>query len=364
MRCLDNESSENQTLSTFLPYIRMFVSQADYIRTITGFLERLGSLAFKVTDISKEFGLNAREVFELILSCDEVRESLRPLVPYIEYIREQILSDPRHKTLRPYLEILLETLMKIPPSEKILMYTRESLQQIEQYEQERFESESPIAIPIREPETYLESDREAEFVARNKPSKDSLWEEFSKRRSRKRILLRNSPLNYVVCFYLIPLIIVYINYFLFLWITVNRTIKYFQFSVGLEFKNQTFTLSGWDLAWVLHDFYSAMGAFGVNTLFHQLIAWSYMLGLILITIGFFAHSSLLSFFGGLAMCIHVYELQSRMLEHLNLYYKFVQFVLLAEVTYLSIDATIHVIFGLIVGVYFLIVGTAIMFLCD
>ncbi|MEM4489468.1 MAG: hypothetical protein QXK88_11880 [Desulfurococcaceae archaeon] len=69
--------------------------------------------------------------------CREIVEPLKPLSRYVEEVKSLIRSNPRHKTLRPYLDVIIETLEKLPASDTALELIRESLDELEKMELRR-----------------------------------------------------------------------------------------------------------------------------------------------------------------------------------------------------------------------------------
>lgn len=111
------------------PAIRRFVIEAKTTHSVDGYLILLGGLVFEIEEFRgfRMFDYDSREILKKILSCAEVVEALSPLANYIEDVRDIVYSSPRHKSLRSYLDIITETLSKIPPSEKKLEVLRPPL---------------------------------------------------------------------------------------------------------------------------------------------------------------------------------------------------------------------------------------------
>lgn len=116
----------------FLDHIMYrFVSDTKLVRSVDGFLVKLNSLVFEIEDFAKTFGHNPEELFRKVLTYPEVIEVLKPLAGYALDVERIIASDPRHKSLRPYLNVLTTFLRELPPSTKYLIPIRQSHNELE-----------------------------------------------------------------------------------------------------------------------------------------------------------------------------------------------------------------------------------------
>lgn len=152
MLCLSEDITEHShTLLIVRPAIEKFILGVKYVESQDGLLERLDTLAFYINDLSKSFGLSSTELFKLILSCDEVKEVLRPFVNYANDIQNKVIADPRHKTLKPYLNLLLELLKKLELLEKIteegMAETAKEMQKLNEKTSTTYRSIYPTILP-------------------------------------------------------------------------------------------------------------------------------------------------------------------------------------------------------------------------
>lgn len=156
--CLSEDFTQSYILSVIRPAIKRFVLEAKYVKTVDGLLERLGTLVFYIREIALDLRLNYVEIFKLVLSCDEVKEVLNPFAIHVNGIEGKILGDPRHKSLRPHLDILIDALKTLPMSkieEKEIHMP--SIQQSEQHES------VPYAF-IEEPVVTLQEEEQRDEV--------------------------------------------------------------------------------------------------------------------------------------------------------------------------------------------------------
>jgi len=133
MECLNIDYRADPDLFTALDSIRLFISEASTCKSIDCYLMKLSTL---INSVEETFGNKAEEVFRKILLCNEVRDSLRPLVEHIEVVESLALTDPRHRPVKRYMNLLITTLGTLQSTSKILEITRPPTYKIEQEEQE------------------------------------------------------------------------------------------------------------------------------------------------------------------------------------------------------------------------------------
>ncbi len=160
--CLD-EGTDSDLIS-FRDVLRRFVAGAQTIRSVDGFLVQLGVLVFEVEELLGKDAERVGSVVKKLLACREVVEALRPLTRYTKEVKHLVTTDPRHRSLRPYLEDLLKLLESIPPSVEVkhLEIRRPSLPELEVTHKEE------AVRPLRTPTIFEEYTREADI-----PKKES-----------------------------------------------------------------------------------------------------------------------------------------------------------------------------------------------
>jgi len=98
-------------------YIREYIvslkNSLTYIRSIDGFLVKIGSIIYDLEDKCRDKTCDPKKLLKEILSAKELRSYLSRFSCYRDEIFEKINSDPRHKNLRRYFEVLKETLESI-----------------------------------------------------------------------------------------------------------------------------------------------------------------------------------------------------------------------------------------------------------
>ncbi len=139
MYCL-NDSLVDNDIALLRQAIRRFVIEAELTHSVDGYLINLGGLVFEVEDYGafcKEYravcppNFDLRNVFRKVLSCAEVINALSPLAGHVDDVKELVYSSPRHKSLRPYLDIIIEVLNRMPLSEKELEVMRPPISELE-----------------------------------------------------------------------------------------------------------------------------------------------------------------------------------------------------------------------------------------
>jgi hypothetical protein len=129
LKCSSITLREDPEIYTLTPFIEKFVVEVEKCSTIDCYLIKLATLA---DSIKEHFPHErARRVLEKIMKCDEVQDSLSPLAYYRDIAIEIITRDPRHASLRSYIDIIATTLQGIKPKYKQLEVTREPTYRIE-----------------------------------------------------------------------------------------------------------------------------------------------------------------------------------------------------------------------------------------
>ncbi len=91
-------------------YIIMLKNAFTYIRSIDGFLIKIGSIVYELENQCRNGSCDPMEVFKKIIFDRELEENLSRFACYKEEIYNAIISDPRHKILRRYITVLMERL--------------------------------------------------------------------------------------------------------------------------------------------------------------------------------------------------------------------------------------------------------------
>lgn len=81
-----------------------------YVRSIDGFLVKLVSIIYEVEDYCDKYSCDSIGVFKSILMDESLDRVLSRFSCYLGEIVEAINTDPRHKILRKYIEVIKETL--------------------------------------------------------------------------------------------------------------------------------------------------------------------------------------------------------------------------------------------------------------
>ncbi len=85
-----------------------------YVRSIDGFLIKLGTLVIELEDLCRDSGCSVGDYLGNILSHDLLRDTLGRFSCYVDDIVESINNDPRHKILRKYIDVIRGALTNIP----------------------------------------------------------------------------------------------------------------------------------------------------------------------------------------------------------------------------------------------------------
>lgn len=134
------------------PAIRRFVIEAKTTHSVDGYLILLGGLVFEIEESKgfRVFSYDPREILRKVLSCVEVAEALSPLTDYVEDVKYLVNSSPRHKLLRPYLDLITEFLSTMPPSGRKLVTIRPSLNELDRIpsEEPKLRTSNTYHIPV------------------------------------------------------------------------------------------------------------------------------------------------------------------------------------------------------------------------
>lgn len=169
MKCSSITLREDPEIYTLTPFIEKFVVEVERCSTIDCYLIKLATL---VDSIKEHFPRErTRRVLEKIMKCDEVRDSMSPLANYSNITIEIITRDPRHASLRSYIDIITTTLQGIKPKYKQLEVTREPTYRIEEWE--KSSKEAIVALrtqrenigPMREQEVEKHVERKTSNFA-------------------------------------------------------------------------------------------------------------------------------------------------------------------------------------------------------
>jgi hypothetical protein len=132
LKCSSITLREDPEIYTLTPFIEKFVVEVERCSTIDCYLIKLATL---VDSVKEHFPRErTRRVLEKIMKCDEVQDSISPLAYYSNITIEIITRDPRHASLRSYIDIITTTLQSIKPKYKQLEVTREPTYRIEEWE--------------------------------------------------------------------------------------------------------------------------------------------------------------------------------------------------------------------------------------
>jgi hypothetical protein len=85
-----------------------------YVRSIDGFLIKLGTLVIELEDLCRDSSCSVEDYLRSILGNELLRDVLGRFSCYIDDIIESINNDPRHKTLRKYTDVIRDVLTNIP----------------------------------------------------------------------------------------------------------------------------------------------------------------------------------------------------------------------------------------------------------
>lgn len=113
VRCVDNRSSSlPEPLLGLRGSIEDFVYGSRYSRSVDDLLDQLKILVLDIVSYCRYRGCDPIELFSLVLDCDEVMDSLKPLSNYTSLVRERVANTPRYMVLEPFLDVLLDKLLE------------------------------------------------------------------------------------------------------------------------------------------------------------------------------------------------------------------------------------------------------------
>ncbi|MCD6488735.1 MAG: hypothetical protein J7K21_05880 [Desulfurococcales archaeon] len=100
--------------------IDYFVVEVSYGRSVDWYLVKLSSIASSIEDLCRGTNIDPRDLFRDFLEDNKVRKALEKLSCYSGDAIESIKNDPRFKNLRRYIDLIEQTLARIPCVEKEL----------------------------------------------------------------------------------------------------------------------------------------------------------------------------------------------------------------------------------------------------
>jgi len=90
-----------------------FRDSLSYVRTVDGFLIKLGSLILRIEDHCSNGACDPEELLNDVLRSAELKKYLEKFSCFKGDIYEAVMSDPRHKKIRKYLDVLRGVLEEI-----------------------------------------------------------------------------------------------------------------------------------------------------------------------------------------------------------------------------------------------------------
>ncbi|MET1160353.1 MAG: hypothetical protein ABWW65_05275 [Thermoprotei archaeon] len=129
-----------------------------YVRSIDGFLVKIGGFVYELEDMCRDGGCDPRLILEEVLSSSELYDSLARFSCYRSEIINAITSDPRHKILRKYLDVIHKVLSNIEcrGEEQVVVTTPEATWVKEKREEviipvSRQQTRHKIPVGLRDP---------------------------------------------------------------------------------------------------------------------------------------------------------------------------------------------------------------------
>lgn len=99
---------------TIKRYVAELADSLTYVRSIDGFLIKLGTIVLSLEDECRgTSNCDPSILLKNILQHDKVSRNLSRFSCYVEEIINTIMRDPRHKVMRKYIDILRDVLEKI-----------------------------------------------------------------------------------------------------------------------------------------------------------------------------------------------------------------------------------------------------------
>lgn len=101
--------------------IRRFIAEAEVTRSIDDYVILLKDLVLEIEKCRTPWmsDYDPREILRKVLSCAEVIKVLSPLADRAEDVKYLVNTDFRHSPLRPYLDLITESLSGTPSSKKL-----------------------------------------------------------------------------------------------------------------------------------------------------------------------------------------------------------------------------------------------------
>ena len=93
-------------------FVEEYADRLSYVRSIDGFLVKTSTLILELEDLCKDGGCDPAEYLRRILSDQRVGKYLMSFSCYTDTIIHLVSSDPRHRKLRKYLDIIVDALNK------------------------------------------------------------------------------------------------------------------------------------------------------------------------------------------------------------------------------------------------------------
>ena len=129
--------------------VKYFVDSVSYVRSVDGFLVKLGSTIYAIEDRCREPSCDTRGAVKAFLDNRAVEQRLARLKCHWDMARDLITSDPRHAVLRKYLDLLdekMSSLECVSPG-SLVSETPDAL-----WRKEALEKEAPrtVAVPRRD----------------------------------------------------------------------------------------------------------------------------------------------------------------------------------------------------------------------
>ncbi len=90
-----------------------YVDSLSYVKSIDGFLIKTTTLVYMIEDLCRNARCDPGDVLARVLGSPNVRRYLSIYSCYRDNIINQIISDPRHKKLRKYIEVIGEALSSV-----------------------------------------------------------------------------------------------------------------------------------------------------------------------------------------------------------------------------------------------------------
>lgn len=126
--------------------VKVIASDLRYVKSVDGFLVKLSSLIYDISDECLGEEKCIRMYFEKALVHPLLRQQLERLACYTDVVEKLVLGDPRFKVLRNHLETLLSTLRELKCTEPGLEIAREATFRIERAE------EKAEKVPVPQPQ--------------------------------------------------------------------------------------------------------------------------------------------------------------------------------------------------------------------